>query len=83
MPASPQSSPASEDGTRESVTRALATTKLADSPLGPLALDPHRELRSNPIKVLRAVHGSRDPVDFSLEGAATEEIITPPGRLPP
>jgi YVTN family beta-propeller protein len=74
---------ARSDGTRESVTRALATTRLADSPLGPLALDRRGELTSNPIKVLRAGHGSRDPVDFSLEGGVTEEIITPPAQLLP
>jgi ABC-type branched-subunit amino acid transport system substrate-binding protein/outer membrane protein assembly factor BamB len=74
---------ARSDGTRESVTRALATTRLADSPLGPLALDRRGELTANPIMVLRAVRGSSDPVDFSLEGGVTEDVITPPARLLP
>jgi YVTN family beta-propeller protein len=74
---------ARSDGTRASVTRALANTRLADSPLGPLALDRHGEPTSNPIAVVRAVRGGGDPVDFSLEGSVTEEIITPPARLLP
>jgi hypothetical protein len=51
--------------------------------LGPLALDRRGELTSNLIMVLRAVRGSSDPVDFSLEGSVTEEVITPPARLLP
>jgi YVTN family beta-propeller protein len=74
---------ARSDGTRASVTRALAKTRLADSALGPLALDRHGEPTSNPITVVRAVRGGGDPVDFSLEGSVTEEIITPPARLLP
>ena len=74
---------ARSDGTRASVTRALATTRLADSPLGPLALDRRGELTSNPIMVLRAVRPSRRLVDFSLEGSVTEDVITPPARLLP
>ena len=74
---------ARSDGTRASVTRALATTRLADSPLGPLALDRRGELTSNPIMVLRAVRPSRRLVDFSLEGSVVEDVITPPARLLP
>jgi YVTN family beta-propeller protein len=74
---------ARSDGTRESVTRALATTRLSDSVVGPLALDRRGELTSNPITVLRAAHGTSDPVDFSLEGSVTEDVITPPARLLP
>jgi ABC-type branched-subunit amino acid transport system substrate-binding protein len=75
---------ARSDGTRESVSRALATTRLADSPFGPLALDRHGELTTNPITVLRAVSGGGDPTSFqSVEGSVVEEVITPRARLLP
>ena len=72
---------ARSDGTRESVARTLARIRLADSPLGPLALDRHGELVSNPISVVRAERGGGDPIDLSLEGSVTEDVITPPARL--
>jgi YVTN family beta-propeller protein len=75
---------ARSDGTRASVSRALANTRLADSPLGPLALDRRGEPVSNPITVLRAVRGGGDQTEFtSTEGAVTEDVITPPARVLP
>jgi DNA-binding SARP family transcriptional activator/ABC-type branched-subunit amino acid transport system substrate-binding protein len=72
---------ARSDGTRESVARALARTRLADSPLGPLALDRRGEPVSNPISVVRAERGGGDPIDLSLDGSVTVDVITPPARL--
>ena len=72
---------ARSNGTRASVARSLATTRLADSPLGPLALDRRGEPVSNPISVVRAERGGGEPVDLSLDGSVTEEVITPPARL--
>jgi YVTN family beta-propeller protein len=75
---------ARSDGTRESVSRALATTRLGDSVIGPLALDRNGEPTSNPITVLRAVRGGGDLTRFdSTEGGVAEEVITPPARLLP
>jgi YVTN family beta-propeller protein len=72
---------ARSNGTRGSVARALATTRLADSPLGPLALDRRGEPVSNPISVVRAERGGGEPVDLSLDGSVTEQVITPPAGL--
>jgi ABC-type branched-subunit amino acid transport system substrate-binding protein len=75
---------AHSDGTRDSVSRALATTRLGDSVIGPLALDRNGEPTSNPITVLRAVRGGGDRTRFdSGEGSAVEDVITPPARLLP
>jgi YVTN family beta-propeller protein len=72
---------ARSNGTRRSVARALAMPRLADSPLGPLVLDRRGELVSNPISVVRAERGGGEPVDLSLDGSVTEDVITPPARL--
>jgi len=72
---------ARSNGTRSSVARALATTRLADSPLGPLTLDRRGELVSNPVSVVRAERSGGEPVDLSLDGSVTEDVITPPARL--
>jgi branched-chain amino acid transport system substrate-binding protein len=78
---------ARSDGTRNSVTRALARTRLADSVVGPLALDAHGEPLAQPITVVRVDHrhgGGRD----DLDGTVPVGLITPPawpvgaGRTP-
>ena len=73
---------ARSDGTRASVTRALAATKLDDSPLGPLALDRNGELTSSPVTVVRVERGGGDPNQIlGVDGGVTEDVITPPARL--
>jgi ABC-type branched-subunit amino acid transport system substrate-binding protein len=72
---------ARSDGTRASVTRALATTRLNDSVVGPLEFDRRGEPISNPVGVMRTVRYVDDPLDFSVEGSVTEDVITPPARL--
>jgi YVTN family beta-propeller protein len=74
---------AHSDGTRASVTRALATTRLPDSVVGPLEFDRRGEPISNPIGVLRTVRYVDDPLDFSVSGTTTEDVIRPPARLLP
>jgi branched-chain amino acid transport system substrate-binding protein len=74
---------ARSDGTRASVTRALATTRLNDSVVGPLEFDRRGEPISNPVGVMRTVRYVDDPLDFSVEGSVTEDVITPPARLLP
>jgi ABC-type branched-subunit amino acid transport system substrate-binding protein len=73
---------ARSDGTREAVTRALTTARLADSTLGPIALDRHGEPTTQPITVVRAQHGGGNALEtFGLDGTETVEVITPPARL--
>ena len=73
---------ARSDGTRASVTRALATTRLADSTLGPLTLDRHGEPTTHPITVVRVERGGGSSEEtFGLDGAKAEEVITPPAKL--
>jgi DNA-binding SARP family transcriptional activator/ABC-type branched-subunit amino acid transport system substrate-binding protein len=73
---------ARSDGTRESVARQLARINLRDSPIGPLHLDRHGELRSNPVAFVRPVdpHGNPDDIE-GLGGSHTETVIRPPARL--
>ena len=73
---------ARSDGTRASVTRALGTTKLADSVVGRLVLDAHGEPLAQPIAVVRAEHGDgRGDLVQDLDGTAPVDVITPPARL--
>ena len=73
---------ARSDGTRESVTQALSTTRLPDSTLGPLALDRRGEPTTQPITVVRALRGGGDPREtIGLTGTEIVEVITPPARL--
>jgi YVTN family beta-propeller protein len=72
---------AQSDGARASVTRALAGMRLADGPLGPVALDSRGELVSNPIAVVRPERGGGPDDVLGLDGSITEEILRPPARL--
>lgn len=72
---------ARSDGTRESVSRALAEVRLADSPLGPIALDRHGELERNPIAVVRADHGGEPHDPVGTQGGTVVEVIEPDARL--
>lgn len=70
------------DGSRASVTRMLATTRLVDGVLGPLALEPNGEPVANHIAIVRAQRGGGDTEDIEgLEGGVVEDVITPPSRL--
>jgi YVTN family beta-propeller protein len=68
---------ARSDGTRASVTRALAATRLADSVVGPLALDAHGEPLAQPVTVIRVDH-RRGRRRGDLKGTVPVEVITPP-----
>lgn len=72
---------AHSDGTRLSVTRALATAHLADGPLGPLSVDRHGELTTNQITVIRADHAGGANDVLGLEGGITEQVIAPAAQL--
>jgi ABC-type branched-subunit amino acid transport system substrate-binding protein len=74
---------ARSDGSRASVTRALRTTRLRDTVVGPLAFNRFGEPVPSPITVARAERGdqSREPIFFDLSGAVLEDVITPPARL--
>ena len=72
---------ARSDGTRESVARALKRTRLADSPLGPLALAPDGEPAVNPFTVLRVERPQRGKVFLDTTGATRIGVIDPPAQL--
>jgi branched-chain amino acid transport system substrate-binding protein len=73
---------ARSDGTREGVARALKHTRLADSVIGPLALQPNGEPVANPITYARVERGgSREDILLSIEGAKIMGVITPPASL--
>jgi DNA-binding SARP family transcriptional activator/ABC-type branched-subunit amino acid transport system substrate-binding protein/DNA-binding beta-propeller fold protein YncE len=73
---------ARSDGTRESVARALATTTLPRSPLGPIRFNRHGELASSPITIMRAVApaGHADDI-LGVDGARLVGVIRPPSTL--
>jgi branched-chain amino acid transport system substrate-binding protein len=73
---------ARSDGTREGIARALKRTRLADSVVGPLALEPDGEPASNPVTYVRARRGggSQD-VLLSVDGADVVGVIDVPKRL--
>jgi YVTN family beta-propeller protein len=72
---------ARSDGTRASVARALATTRLKDSPLGPVSLGHDGELTASPVSVVRAERGGGDTDILSLDGGEVVDVIVPPARL--
>jgi YVTN family beta-propeller protein len=72
---------ARSDGTRESVTRALKGTRLADSVLGPLALAPDGEPATNPITILRAERPVKGKVILSIRGTRRIGVVDPPSVL--
>jgi ABC-type branched-subunit amino acid transport system substrate-binding protein len=74
---------ARSDGTRASVTRALATTRLANSIAGPLAFNRYGEPVPSPIRVLRAVRPvPKSPFVYNGNaGGEVEDVLTPPARL--
>jgi branched-chain amino acid transport system substrate-binding protein len=73
---------ARSDGTRESVARALQTTKLSDSPIGPVALDRRGEPHPVHVTVVRAERGGAPNYVDGLEGSVVEDVITTPGTPP-
>jgi ABC-type branched-subunit amino acid transport system substrate-binding protein len=72
---------ARSDGTRESVTRALATVDLADSPTGPISFQRDGEPTRNPVTIVRAVHGGEPNDGLLTAGGEVVDIIEPPARL--
>jgi branched-chain amino acid transport system substrate-binding protein len=72
---------ARSDGTRESVTRALAGVRLSDGPLGPISFNRHGELERNPIAVVRADHGGEPHDPGGTQGGEVVEVIEPDSRL--
>jgi YVTN family beta-propeller protein len=74
---------ARSDGTRASVTRALATMRLKDSLVGPLAFNRYGEPLPSPIAVVRAERRERSrPYMYNdIAGGVVEDIISPPARL--
>jgi ABC-type branched-subunit amino acid transport system substrate-binding protein len=72
---------ARSDGTRASVTRALAATRLSATPLGPIAFDHHGEPRANPITIVRADRGGADPALLGLAGSVITDVISPSREL--
>ena len=73
---------ARSDGTRESVARALKSTHLADSPIGPLSFAADGEPASNPISVLR-IERRRKNLGLILDTRGARRIgsVDPPARL--
>jgi ABC-type branched-subunit amino acid transport system substrate-binding protein len=63
------------DGTRRSVARALRTTDLTASPIGPIAFDAHGGLRRAPVTILRAERGGGSRTNMSLEGGSVVRIV--------
>jgi ABC-type branched-subunit amino acid transport system substrate-binding protein len=71
------------DGSRASVTSALATTRLKDSVVGPLAFNRYGEPIPSPITVVRAQRPdrSRPYIYYDIAGGVVEDVINPPARL--
>ena len=67
---------ARSDGTRESVATALATTRLAASPIGPLTLDGSGEPTVTQATVVRAERGGAPTRVDGIEGGVVERVIT-------
>ena len=72
---------ARSDGTRESVSRALAGVRLQDGPLGPIALDGNGEPDRHPIAVVRADHGGEPHDPGGTQGGTVVDVIEPEARL--
>jgi hypothetical protein len=74
---------ARSDGTRASVTRALASTRLKDSITGPLAFNRFGEPVPSPVRVLRAVRPvPKSPFVYNGNaGGVVEDVIAPPPAL--
>jgi branched-chain amino acid transport system substrate-binding protein len=73
---------ARSDGTREGVARALKTTRLRDSVLGPLALTPTGEPVRSLFTYMRIERGgARQDVFLATDGAEVAGTVTPPARL--
>jgi ABC-type branched-subunit amino acid transport system substrate-binding protein len=72
------------DGARASVTRALAATRLRDSPIGPIAFTRTGEPRRNKIAFARAARdlsGSIPSVFNDVTGGVVEAVVRPPASL--
>ena len=72
---------ARSDGTRESVSRALADVQLDHSPLGPIAFNRFGELERNPVAVVRAEHGGAPHDPGGTQGGTVVDVIEPDARL--
>jgi ABC-type branched-subunit amino acid transport system substrate-binding protein len=73
---------ARSDGTRGSVARALKSTHLPDSVIGPLSLAPDGEPVGNPMSVLRVERHERQlQAILDTRGASRVDMIDPPARL--
>ena len=67
---------ARSDGTRQSVANALATTRLAAGPIGPIALDRQGDPTVTHATVIRAEHGGAPFYIDGIEGGEIERVIT-------
>jgi branched-chain amino acid transport system substrate-binding protein len=72
---------ARSDGTRESVSRALAAVRLPDGPLGPIVLDRNGEVTRNPIAIVRADRGGEPHDPGGTQGGTVVDVIEPDARL--
>lgn len=75
---------ARSDGTRASVTQALAATRLNDSPIGPISFNRRGEVQRNVIAFGRVVRDLSDSIPYifnDLSGAVITDTITVPKRL--
>jgi branched-chain amino acid transport system substrate-binding protein len=69
---------ARSDGTRASVARALASTRLHASPIGPIELDRRGEPTTGHIMLVRAERGGAPAYVDGVEGGVIERMLTPP-----
>ena len=67
---------ARSDGTRESVASALATSRLAASPIGPITLDRRGDPTLAHVTVIRAQRGGAPNYVDGVEGGVIERVIT-------